>query len=122
MKDWLFFSRRGDHYADKFTYGDWRQYVAKRPDGSLQCCKVSAVCFVIFITGILALLFTLTGLLVSWQAPGAPLWGRIVVAGIIGAVFTTFPFVLNRMGWTIMTAVGPRQYDGRRIFPHEVEK
>lgn len=64
----LFLIHRDKRWLDSWTYGDWRQWICEREEGSLQCAR------------------TVTG----------PLFG-----------------------WALMLAVGPRQYDGRRILPGE---
>lgn len=39
LRDLIFFSHRDDHWMDGWTYGDWRQYLCRRPDGSIQCAR-----------------------------------------------------------------------------------
>lgn len=120
----LFLSQRPDHWEDGWTYGDWRQYIARRPDGALQCCRVSGVPFFVAVLGLVLVALAMTGGFVGLQDPDAVHWPRIIAMGALGTLALTVPLLMHWHGICLMVSVGPRQYekDGhfRRIFNHEV--
>lgn len=120
MRDTLFIVHRSNLWEDSWTYGDWRQYMCKRADGALQCARVSglpliigALAFLVFGSAVMAMV-TMPSALIAWErAIPAAVFGGLVLTGLIAGR-------LN--GFVLMRAVGPRQYNGRRIFNHEVER
>lgn len=113
IKDWLFLSR--DHWKDGWTYGDWTQFVARRPDGSVQPCRVSGLPFFMTIIGVFALFPAICGVIFELQGLDI-YWGRVVWTTTAGFGLL-LPALLLWLGpWTLMTAVAPRSYDGLRHF------
>lgn len=111
-RDLWFWSK--DHWEDGWTYGDWRQYIARRPDGALQPCKVSefmtvrdALCFFLIASALLAVAICLWNDRIDLL-----IWENIIGALVIGGI----GFVPRVRGYTLMAAVGPRSYDGWRHF------
>lgn len=36
----MFLSNASDRWLDSWTYGDWRQWICKRPCGETQCARI----------------------------------------------------------------------------------
>lgn len=113
IKDWFFLSR--DHWQDGWTYGDWRQYVARRPDGALQPCRVSGLPFFMAIIGLFCLFPAICGAIFELQGVDV-YWGRVLWASVAGFLLTIPALILWFGPWTLMTAVAPRSYNGLRHF------
>lgn len=120
MKDWLFITRRPDFWEDSWTYGDWRQYMCKRPDGSLQCARQSAIGIIATLLGVSLCVFLPMALwLRSEGVPGIVL-DRALFCAVIGQSIIVTMLWIRCTGRVLMRAVGPRQYDGKRVFNWEV--
>lgn len=112
-RDLLFITR--DFWKDGWTYGDWRQYIARRRDGALQPCRASGIPIFMMLFGGFGLFPALMGVVFTLQGI-QPIWERIAtITGISALVFATGLF-LCLSPWTLMTAVGPRSYNGQRHF------
>lgn len=117
-----FIVRRRDVWEDSWTYGDWRQYVCRRPDGALQCARPSAIPLVFAIGSVV--LSAMASMSAAFAEPGSlagdyagPVVATAIASGLAPAALVAF---LRKFAF--MVAVGPRQYNGRRVFNHEVEK
>lgn len=118
MRDWLFITHADDYWLDGFTYGDWRQYVARRPDGSLQPCRVSDLPFFLGMMGFFALFPAIFAVIFLWQGldPAKIAWERAAVSAVVGIVMMIPLAICWTTPWELMTAVAPRSYDGNRHF------
>ena len=116
IRDILFLSR--DHWEDGWTYGDWRQYIARRPDGALQPCRVSGLPVFLMLLGGFAM-FPLMATIFAVLS-GVPtddfVWFRIGVATGVGVTLMLPSIILSMTRWRLMTAVAPRSYNGERHF------
>lgn len=117
-----FICKSEDMWLDSWTYGDWRQYVCKRPDGALQCARISTMPASIGTAGAL-LFFSLVIVLaiLLFNVPDKVAWERASIA--LSISFSMMLPAINMIysKHRLMVAVGPKQYDGKRLFDHEVE-
>ncbi len=118
IKDWLFITHADSYNLDSWTYGDWRQYVATRSDGSLQPCRISGLPAVSMMLGCVLMMPIIFALIFYFQGvdPEKLAWGRATGAAIIGFVMTIPWIICWTTPWEVMTAVAPRSYDGMRHF------
>ena len=118
MKDWLFITQAEDYWLDSWTYGDWRQYVARRRDGSLQPCRVSGLPGVLAAIGFFLMTPILFACLLHWNGMSSEqlAWGRAIVSFFVGTTLCVPWVICWTTKWEIMTAVAPRSYDGQRHF------
>jgi hypothetical protein len=111
-----FICKCDDMWTDSWTYGDWRQYVCKRPDGALQCARPSSIPSISFMMGVALLSMTAIAAALTIWAGVAIYWERAMVATVLAGALTS-PMLLKRH--RLMLSVGPKQYDGVRVFEHE---
>ena len=112
LRDYLFLSK--DHWEDRWTYGDWRQFVARRPDGALQPSKHSGAGILFSLIGFAFLALTV-GITVTafWIGEADQVrWPGVVIFFFVGLL----PFIPQMLGYSLMTAVASRSYDGLRHF------
>lgn len=102
---------------DSWTYGDWRQYIARRDNGGLQCCRISIL--PLFATVIPAAFLLLVAM--------AVLIGNMSVANL-NPLPVLIAFMVLGLGaalqfgdYRLAVPVGPVCFDGRRRFWHEEE-
>lgn len=99
---------------DSWTYGDYRQFIAERDDGSLQPCRSSKIPFhltmfgfvLLMIVGMIFLNFTLGDRIVNW--------GNAYIMTFIGFVSFGVGLGLEIGDYRLMKATGWRSYDGKR--------
>lgn len=115
-----FLVRRGEFWSDGWTYGDWHQYVCERPDGSTQCARVSRIPLFMEIFGACAVAIVLAVLWSGYNDPILIHADRLALAGGIAAFMLGVSAGLRVKGAVLMVAVGPRQYEGKRVFFDEV--
>lgn len=115
-----FYCRTDNMWLDDWRYGEWRQYACRRSDGSVQCARVADAPIFLGAVGVVPYMGALVGGLLAQQ--GVPVyWGRVIPACMIGFLLI-LPMLLNLFTpWRLMVAVGPRQYEGKRVFWHEVK-
>ena len=121
----LFLCRHCDMWEDSWTYGDWRQYICRRPDGSLVPARHSTL--PVLAAGAGLALFALA-CLCSWTGAAhpemEPRWGLLIAMGSVGAALASLPLGQRLLGLALMRRVGPasrRREDGSawRVFDHE---
>lgn len=112
LKDRWFWSK--DHWEDGWTYGDWRQYIARRADGSLQPCRVSQVGVLMFALtmSIAGLALYIVAVVFAHDQSDRLNWAVIISMPIPALVL----WAVHLSGYCLMAAVGPRSYDGWRHF------
>lgn len=118
----FFIAQRKDFWEDGWTYGDWRQYTYKRPDGQTQCVRISGIPATVMIVGFILLAICAMGAYIGYSLPQAVAWGRIIGCGVIGTIFVAAPYVANRRGIYLLKAVGPVNNGTRRVSPGEENK
>ena len=113
-----FVVRRSDCWEDSWTYGDWRQYICRRPNGALQCAKPSILPLVV--TGLALSVLAMAVMGMVMLPPEKVAWERAIPAAVVSALVLILMWFAGR-NIILMRAVGPRQYNGRRVFNHEVD-
>lgn len=124
MRNNYFIIRKQALREDGWTYGDWRQYVANRDDGSVQCCKHSQLPLLPLIIGIcllemVALAVFMTPVIQSHPAPLN--LGYVYTLSVVGFTLFGIGAGLYIGDYRLMYAVGPKSFDGKRHFWSEVE-
>lgn len=117
LRDLLFLIRKSDMWLDGWTYGDWRQYISRRADGALQPCRISNIPAFLMLLGVFCLFPVITALImVLAGAAGDIYWERLIVVTTVGMLMLGTGGFLSTGPWRLVTAVGPRSYDGYRHF------
>jgi len=116
-----FFSREGEMWRDSWTYGDWRQYICRRPGGQTQCARFST--FPIFGLMIGVALWTILLLTVGFALfvdLGHRVNGPLLIWFMVVGTLLVLPYILGRLfGVYLMVGVGPMNDGARRVFPRD---
>lgn len=110
--------RSTDMWLDGWNYGHGigRQYMCKHADGSTQAARLSMIPVYAFIVGAMLVTCMVFVLWIESEKPGTIIWTRVYGGMIIGALLLSIPIAAWLWKFNWMTAVGPRQYHGRRVF------
>lgn len=105
---------------DSFTFGNFRQYIAKRDDGALQPVRLSQWPLVFLMIGLVllelvAMCVFLTPALVD-NPPPITNWGYVYTLTAIGFFSLGLSFSVYFGPYRMVIPVGPKVYDGRRRF------
>lgn len=86
-------------FEDGWTYGDWRQYVAWRDDGTASCVRMSRLPGYLSLLGVCLLSLAATVVFADWSTGGLlPLaWGRLFWLTFAGFA------ALGLAGWFTVT-------------------
>lgn len=112
-----FWHKRVDLKYDRFTYGDWRQYLAIFDDGLTKCVRRSSLPFYIgFLAfAMLALMITALGAIPSDRV----LWGRWAACSIVSFLVLLYLLIQYARGYVLVVPVGPMNKLDYRVYPGE---
>lgn len=113
---------RADMREDSWTYGDWRQYLCTHEDGSVQCAKISDLPFMLGILGLIPLFLGLLGVYIGFYDFDAVKWPWVLGFLAVGLLVEWLVLAFHMARLHLMVPVGPKQYDGKRVFWHELEE
>ncbi len=114
--------KHSDMHLDNWKYGSATQYVCERSDGSLQCARASTLPFTSLLIGAMLATGVCFAAYVGYHQPDEIIWTNVYIMAFIAGLFLSVPIGAWFGGFTYMVAVGPRQYDGKRVFWHEIDE
>jgi hypothetical protein len=115
-----FFIHKRALSEDSFTFGNWRQYIAKRDDGALQPVRKTMipgvlVCIGLCLLELVGLAVFLTPVLVEHPRPITN-WDYVYTLTFLGFMCFGVGMGLIYGEYKMVVPVGPKVYDGRRRF------
>lgn len=114
-----FLCKQNDFWQDSWTYGDWRQYMCRRKDGSTQAAKLSALTTISAVIGFCIMVLCAIAVYFFYAHDVPVYWERLGAFWITGGLMI-MPVIMERnYGVYLMVSVGPKQYTDRRILPGE---
>lgn len=111
-----------DITPDNWNYTDAAQYLCRRADGSLQCARASKLPFVSLLIGTMLATSVCFAAYVGYHQPDEIVWTNVYIMALIAGLFLSVPIGAWIGRFSYMVAVGPRQYDGKRVFWHEIDE
>lgn len=106
--------------TDSFTFGNWRQYIAARDDGSLQPVRMSQWPLVLLMIGLVLLELVAMAVFLTPAISTVPHpitnWGYVYTMTMIGFISLGIALGLYFGEYKMVIPVGPKVYDGRRRF------
>lgn len=114
MNRYLIIKRRA-LFADGWTYGDWRQYVAWRDDGSACLVRMSNLPLFASLVGVFFLLAAGCGTWLKVEAPDAIVgWGKLFGYACLGFALVAPLLITWLTQWRLCVIVGRavRRADG----------
>ena len=114
--------KHADMTRDGWKYGSAPQYICKRPDGSLQSARESNLPFTSLLIGVMLATGVCFAAYVGQYKPEEVIWTNVWIMAFVAGLFLSVPIGAWLGKFSYMVAVGPRQYNGERVFWHELDK